>query len=123
MKIRTKFDITREFLFMQALKGKVVDARGTLYADLYKQFDVEKKTVTRPDNPNADIDASIEELRMHMEDEAKTGTVINGEEIHVVVDRVFFSKLVKHPKIRDAICTADSTGLATDYWFSENWWY
>ncbi len=95
MKIRTKFDITREFLFMQALKGKVVDARGTLYADLYKQFDVEKKTVYFDlDNPNADIDASIEELRMHMEDEAKTGTVINGEEIHVVVDRVFFSKLV-----------------------------
>ena len=112
MKIRTKFDITREFLFMQALKGKVVDARGTLYADLYKQFDVEKKTIYFDlDNPNADIDASIEELRMHMEDEAKTGTVINGEEIHVVVDRVFFSKLTKHPKIRDAYL-AQQTPLA-----------
>lgn len=112
MKIRTKFDITREFLFMQALKGKVIDANGVLYADLFKQFDVEKKTVYFDlDNPNADIDAAIEELRMHMEDEAKVGTVINGEEIHIVVDRLFFSKLIKHPKIRDAYL-AQQTPLA-----------
>lgn len=112
MKIRTKFDITREFLFMQALKGKVVDAKGVLYADLYKQFGVEKKTVYFDlDNPNADVDAAIEDIRMQMEDEAKTGSVINGEEIHVIVDRTFFSKLTKHPKIRDAYL-AQQTPLA-----------
>lgn len=112
MKIRTKFDITREFLFMQALKGKVVDANGALYADLFAQFGATKKTIYFDlDNPAADVDASIEDLRMHMEDEAKVGTVINGEEIHIVVDRVFFSKLIKHPKIRDAYL-AQQTPLA-----------
>ncbi|AZV01486.1 major capsid protein [Shigella phage vB_SflM_004] len=59
MTIRTNSDITREFLFMQALKGKVIDANGVLYADLYKQFDVTKKTIYFDlDNPNSDIEPS-----------------------------------------------------------------
>ena len=109
MKIRTKFDITREFLFMQALKGKVMDANGVLYADLYAQFGATKKTIYFDlSNPAADIDGAIEDLRMHMEDEAKVGTVINGEEIHIVVDRAFFNKLINHPKIRDAYLAQQS---------------
>ena len=103
MKIRATHDITKEFMLMQALKGKVVDTRGTLWADLYQQFGVSKKTVYFDlDNPDADIDNSIDELVEHMEDTAMNGGLTNGEQTIVLVDRAFFRKLINHPKVREA---------------------
>lgn len=78
-KIRLTHDITKEFLLMQSLKGKVVDSKGYLWADMYQTFGVDKKTVYFDlDNPDADIDGAIDELTEHMEDTANTGGLTNG---------------------------------------------
>lgn len=116
-KIRMTHDITKEFLLMQALKGKVVDSKGFLWADMYQTFGVEKKTVYFDlDNPDADIDGAIDELVEHMEDTANTGGLTNGEQIIILVDRAFFRKLTGHAKVREAYMAqqaVSSYGLIT----------
>lgn len=111
-KMKAQFDITAEFLKVQALKGIVKDANGKLFVDLFKQFGVTKKTVEFDlDNASADIDASIEELVRHMEDNAAAGTIVDGQDIIILVDDVFFRKLTNHAKLRDAYL-AQQTPLA-----------
>ncbi|XAO54230.1 major capsid protein [Yersinia phage vB_YenM_P778] len=103
-KVRSRFDITKEFLKMQALKGKVKDANGKLWLDMYAQFGVAKAAPFEfmLDDPSFDIDGKIEELKRHMEDNAGFGTLINGEDIIVLVDAKFFNAFTNHAKIRDA---------------------
>lgn len=111
-KLRSSFDITHEFLKAQAIKGIVKDANGKLFLDLFKQFGVTKKTVEFDlKNAAADIDASIEELVRHMEDNAAAGQIVDGQDIIVLVDDVFFRLLTNHAKLRDAYL-AQQTPLA-----------
>lgn len=104
-KIRTSFDITNEFLKAGAIKGRIFDADGTLRLDLFAQFGVTKKTIVIPvadTSATSAIDAAIEELKAYMEDNAGAGTIINGEDITVLVDSAFFAALTSHPYMRDA---------------------
>lgn len=111
-KMRATLDITTEFLKVQALKGKVVDPKGTLYLDLHKQFGVTKKVFEFDlDNASADIDATIEEMVRYFEDNAQAGTIVDGQAIMILVNDVFFRKLVNHAKIRDAYL-AQQTALS-----------
>lgn len=109
MKLRMQHAITKEFLMAQALKGKILNPQGQLIADLNAAFGVQKKTFYFDlDNPAADIDGTIEALKEHMEKEALTGALIDGERIKVLVDSVFFRKLINHPKIREAYLAQQS---------------
>ena len=112
-KIRARFDITNEFLKMGALKGKVYDPQGNLRLDMFTQMGVTKKVIKfgLADASGASFEAAIEELHRHMEDNAQTGTIINGQDIVVLVNDVFFSKLIAMPYIRDAYL-AQQTPLA-----------
>lgn len=112
-KIRQRFDITNEFLKMGALKGKVYDPQGHLRLDMFTQMGVTKKTVKfgLADASGVSFEAAIEELHRHMEDNAQMGTIVDGQDIIVVVNDVFFSKLVTMPYLRDAYL-AQQTPLA-----------
>lgn len=103
-KIRTRFDITNEFLKMGALKGKVYDAQGHLRLDMYAQMGVTKKTINfgLADQTGASFEAAIEELFSYMEDNAQMGTIIDGQDVVVLVNDIFFSKLVTSAYLRDA---------------------
>lgn len=112
-KIRSRFDITNEFLKMGALKGKVFDAQGNLRLDMYAQTHTQKKEIKfgLADASGAQFEAAVEELFRHMEDNAQMGTVVDGQDIVVLVNDVFFAKLVTHPYLRDAYL-AQQTPLA-----------
>lgn len=104
-KIRNQFEITNEFLKAGAIKGIVKDATGSTRLDLFKQFGVTKKTIVIPvadTSKTVEIDNAIEDLKAYMEDNAGAGTIINGEDITVLVDTAFFRALTNHPYLRDA---------------------
>lgn len=112
-KIRARFDITNEFLKMGAVKGKVYDPQGNLRLDMFTQMGVTKKVIKfgLADTTGVQFEAAIEELHRHMEDNAQMGTIVNGQDIVVLVNDVFFSKLVTSAYLRDAYL-AQQTPLA-----------
>lgn len=104
-KLRAQFDITNEFMKAGAIRGIVKDARGVVRLDMFAQFGVTKKTITIPVadlTATTAIDFAIEELKAYMEDNAGAGTVINGEDITVLVNSAFFRAVSTHPYLRDA---------------------
>ncbi len=104
-KLRAQFDITKEFMFAGAIRGVVKDARGVVRLDMFQQFGVEKKTITIPVNDATAtfaLDNAIEDLKAYMEDNAGAGTIINGEDITVLVNSAFFRALTNHPYLREA---------------------
>ncbi|QFP93868.1 major capsid protein [Pectobacterium phage Wc4-1] len=103
-KIRTRFDITNEFLKMGALKGRVFDPQGQLRFDAFTAFGATKTTIKfgLADTSGVQFEAAIEQLHRHMEDNAQMGTIVDGQDIIILVNDVFFSKLITHPFLRDA---------------------
>lgn len=104
-KLRAQFDITNEFMKAGAIRGIIKDARGVLRLDMFAQFGVEKKTIVIPvadATATTAIDNAIEDLKAYMEDNAGAGTIINGEDITVLVNSAFFRLLSNHAYLRDA---------------------
>lgn len=113
-KIRTQFDITNEFLKAGAIKGVVRDTDGVVRLDMYAQMGLTsnatgfwngKKEIVIPvadTSKTHEIDDAIEDLKAWMEDNAGAGTIINGEDITVLVDTTFFRALTNHPYLREA---------------------
>lgn len=104
-RIRTQFDITNEFMKAGAIRGIVKDARGVVRLDMFAQFGVTKKVITIPvadQTATTAIDNAIEDLKAYMEDNAGAGTIVNGEEITVLVNSAFFRLISSHPYLRDA---------------------
>lgn len=104
-KIRTQFDITNEFMKAGAIRGIVRDARGVVRLNMFEQFQVTKKTITIPVTDltaTTNLDDAIEDLKAYMEDNAGAGTIVNGEDIVVLVNSAFFRALSNHPYLRDA---------------------
>lgn len=106
-KIRQRFEITSEFLKMGALKGRVKDTFGNTRLDMYTALGATKTTVKfgLADASGAEFEAAVEELLRHMEDNNQSGSVVNGQDIMILVDSVFFQKLITHPYLRDAYMT------------------
>lgn len=108
--LKLRHDMTQEFMKMQALKGKVMDANGRVFADMYATYGFDKKVI----NFNLDVDstnvsAKIREVVRYIEDNAALGGSVNGEQIIILVDQVFFDKLVSHPTIKEAYMFYQST--------------
>jgi hypothetical protein len=85
---------------MGALKGKILDADGSVLLDLFSEFDITEKTINFAlSTPTTDVKAKCLELVRHIEDNLK------GEymtEIRALVSSEFFDALTSHAKVKEA---------------------
>jgi hypothetical protein len=98
--MRNKHAITLEHLRMGALKGKILDADGTVLLDLFSEFEITEKTINFAlSTATTDVKAKCLELVRHIEDNLK------GEymtEIRALVSSEFFDALTSHAKVKEA---------------------
>jgi hypothetical protein len=98
--MRNKHAITLEHLRMGALKGKILDADGSVLLDLFSEFEITEKTINFAlSTPTTDVKAKCIELTRHIEDNLK------GEymtEIRALVSSEFFDALTSHTKVKEA---------------------
>jgi hypothetical protein len=98
--MRNKHTITLEHLRMGALKGKILDADGSVLFDLFSEFGITEKSINFAlSTATTDVKAKCLELVRHIEDNLK------GEymtEIRALVSSEFFDALTSHAKVREA---------------------
>ncbi|GAB5502751.1 major capsid protein [Pyruvatibacter sp.] len=99
MKTRRRGDITKEFLNIGSLKGKLYDGKG---AELYNWFDVfginQKKVDFKLATATTDIREKCEEVIAHQED--NIGDDVMGG-THCLVDPSFFNRLVARDDVKE----------------------
>jgi hypothetical protein len=98
--MRNKHAITLEHLRMGALKGKILDADGSVLFDLFSEFGITEKSINFSlSTATTDVKAKCLELVRHVEDNLK------GEymtEIRALVSSEFFDALTSHAKVKEA---------------------
>jgi hypothetical protein len=98
--MRDKFDITREYLRMGALKGIVLDPDQTTIYNYFTEFGVSQKSIDFAlDVDTTDVNGKCREVINYVEDNLK-GETVNG--YRALVSQTFYDYLVKHPKVVEA---------------------
>lgn len=99
--VRSKHDITLEYLRMGALKGIILDADGSsVVYNLYNEFGITQKSIDFTLGTAAtEVRNKCVELARYIEDNL-LGETSSG--IRVLVSEEFFDKLVIHPKVKEA---------------------
>lgn len=98
--MRNKHAITLEHLRMGALKGKILDADGSVLYNLFDEFDITEKVVNFGlSTANTNVKAKCLEVVRHIEDSLR-GEVMSG--IHALVSAEFFDALTNHPSVKEA---------------------
>lgn len=96
--IRNKHAVTREWIRMGALKGRIVDGEDNPVYDLFEAFGFTKKVVYFDfSNNSADIDGQCAALFEHI------ATNLRGEvmsRVEAIVSPSFFNKFIQHPKVQ-----------------------
>lgn len=99
--MRRQWDQTNEYMKLQALKGVFKTPDGAVVADMYTEFGI---TQTQIDfdlgDANTNVDEKIRLLKSHIAKNVKNGGAIGG--VQVMVDPVFFDKLISHANIKAA---------------------
>lgn len=97
---RAKHDITLEHLRMGALKGRILDADGSVLYDLYDEFGITPKVFFWDlENASFDVRGACHALKRYME-ENLLGEVMSA--VRVEVSGSFLDLLVKHPTVEKA---------------------
>lgn len=94
---KLKFELTLEVMRTSAIKGVVIDGKGTEILNLFTAFGITKKTVYFDlDNASADIqgacDLVYQLITQDLSDEVMTVVIAK-------VSRQFFNKLIQHAKV------------------------
>ncbi len=98
---RNSFDITKEFLRVQAIKGTVVTPNGVILSDLYSDFGVTQEVVDfELATSTTNVESKIESVIAHIQDNINTGAVV--DDIVVLCSPSFFSALIAHDTIEKA---------------------
>jgi hypothetical protein len=99
--MRRAWDMTNEYLKIQALKGLAKSPDGVTIFDAFTEFGVSQTTVDfLLGTSTTNVDGKIATLKRGIGTNVKTGGAISG--IEVLVDPTFFDKLVNHPSIVNA---------------------
>lgn len=103
-----RFAITAEYLRMSALKGIIKDGDGNTLTNLFTDFGISQTSIDFVlGTDGTDVRGKDEELRGTIED-AILGDTVDG--VEVLVDPVFFSKLVSHPEVADLYKSSPDVG-------------
>lgn len=99
--MRMAADQSTEYMKLQAFKGVFKTPDGKVVADMFTQFGVTQKEIDFAlATSSTKVDDKIAELKRYIAKNVKQGGAISG--VEVLVDPIFFDKLVSHPEIRDA---------------------
>lgn len=99
--MRRTWDQTQEYMKLQALKGIFKTPDGTVVANMFTEFNVSQQTVDFAlATSTTDIDAKIREMKTKMAKALINGGSMTG--VQVMVDPLFFDKLISHQNIKNA---------------------
>lgn len=99
--MRMAADQSTEYMKLQAFKGVFKTPDGKVVADMFNQFGVTQEEINFAlATSSTKVDDKIAELKRYIAKNVKQGGAISG--VEVLVDPIFFDKLVSHPEIRDA---------------------
>ncbi|WKB50783.1 major capsid protein [Eleftheria terrae] len=95
--MRNKHAITLEHLRMGALKGVILDADGSVLYDLYREFDIQPKTISFGlENEKTNVKAKCIEVLAHIEEHLR-GEFMTG--VHCLCSPEFFAALTGHATV------------------------
>lgn len=98
--MKANLEATREWQRIGAIKGKILDADGSVIYDLYDEFDItEKKLTIALSNQDTDVRAKLLEAKRHIEKKCP-GVIITG--FKAFTGAGFFDKLTGHDKVQKA---------------------
>lgn len=107
--MRMAADQSTEYMKLQAFKGVFKTPDGTVVADMFTEFGVAQTTIDFVlGTGTTNVDAKIAELKRTVANNVKQGGAISG--IEVLVDPIFFDKLINHAMIRDAFKFYQNSG-------------
>lgn len=93
-------DYTIEYHRMGALRGKLLDADGSVIVDFYDEFDVQQATIGMELNkPDTKVRSKVVSIKRAIEDKLG-GVPYTG--IHVFCSAGFFDALIDHPDVEEA---------------------
>lgn len=108
--MRYQVDQTLEYMQLSAIKGVCKTPDGATIADMFTEFGVTQKVIDFDlGDTSTDVDAKIAELKRYLASTLKTGGVIGS--VSVLVDPLFFDKLINHPQIRQAWLYYQNNGM------------
>lgn len=98
--MRRKFDQTREYFRMGALKGILADANASTIYNYHTEFGGTQKVVDWDlDDSATDVNSKCRETLRHIEDDLE-GEMMTG--VHCFVSPEFYDALVAHPSVKEA---------------------
>lgn len=99
--MRMAADQTNEYMKLQAFKGVFKTPDGKVVADMFNEFGVTQEVIDFDLGDNTtNVDGKIAELKRYIAKNIKQGGSING--VEVLVDPVFFDKLINNAQVRPA---------------------
>jgi hypothetical protein len=99
--MRLAWDQTQEYMKIQALKGIFKTPDGQVMANMFSEFGITQTAIDfKLGTLTTDIDQKIRQLKSAVAKNVLNGGAISG--VSVLVDPVFFDKLIRHPKIVNA---------------------
>lgn len=122
--MRMSADLTREYMKVQAIKGKTVTPSGTVLADMFAQFGLSRddfKIDFDLGTAGTDVGAKVSQLKRAVAKGAKAGGALGR--IEVMCSPEFFDKLVSHVSVEEAFKYYTSTvnPLRDDLQRMEKW--
>lgn len=91
-------DITREYMKINAIKGKTIDPEGNTIVDMFTEFGVSQKAVDFKLGTNStNLDNKIMEVVSYVNENAMTGGAV-GTPI-ILCSEEFFAKFTQHPNM------------------------
>lgn len=92
---------TQEYMKLQAKKGIFKTPDGAVVADMFAEFGITQTEIAfELGTATTDIDKKIRLLKSAISKSVMNGGAIGG--VEVLVDPVFFDKLISHPNIKNA---------------------
>lgn len=105
---RIKVDQTHEYMMLQAIKGITTTPDGAVLANMFTEFGVTQVSIDFAlGTSTTNVKAKCAEVKDTLQKNLKTGARFSGN-IPVIVDRLFFDKLVNHASVKEAYLNSQS---------------
>lgn len=108
-RIRQNHAVTMEAARAQAItQGTIYAPNGTVAGNYYTSFGITRKEVDFVlGTTTTDVNAKIEEVIAHIQDNIRDGSVVNS--VAFLCSPEFFNKLISHPNVKEAYKYYSST--------------
>lgn len=99
--MRLAWDQTQEYMKLQAMKGIFKTPDGQVMANMFTEFGVTQDSVDFAlGTSTTNVDQKIRQMKSLISKSVLNGGAMSG--VEVLVDPVFFDKLISHPNIKNA---------------------